>query len=119
MDPMISALPLIAARLAALEAQVEELTRHQHRISSRTYSLENLQAQDVLSQASSDLKADALARHGRGALPKNIARAVGVTETIVRRWLKEAGLTPCNHSGSGVFRTCVGMDQSPDAGGAA
>lgn len=119
MDPMISALPLIATRLAALEAQVEELLKNQHRISSRTYSLESLQAEAALADSTSDLKAEAIGMSERGAFPKTIARRLRVNETMVRRWLNEAGLTPRTHSEAGVFRTCVGMDQSPDVGGAA
>lgn len=109
MDPMIHALPLIAARLAALEGQVEELLKYQHRISSRTYSLESLQAEAAQADSTSDLKADAVSMHQRGALPKNIARRLGVNETMVRRWLSEAGLSANRRQ---EFRTCQGMDQS-------
>lgn len=116
MDPMISALPMIAARLAALEGQVEELLKYQHRISSRTYSLESLQAEAAQADSTSDLKADAIALHERGTLPKNIARRLRVNETMVRRWLNEAGLIANRRN---VFVTCRGMDQSPDVGGAA
>lgn len=100
---------LTATRLAALEAQVEDLLKHQHRISSRTYSLESLQAEAAQASSTSDLRAASVSQHERGALPKNIARRLGVNETMVRRWITDAGYIPNRRE---VFRTCQGMDQS-------
>lgn len=109
MDPMISALPLIATRLAALEAQVDELLKHQHRISSRTYSLEALQAEAAQADSTFDLRTASVDQHERGALPRNIARRLGVNETMVRRWITDAGYIPNRRE---AFSTCQGMDQS-------